>query len=444
MSDLRTLIRVDIRIDQHWSIRAAPDLHFRPDPSDTEDSDRTIRLPVQRDPLGRYHLPATSLVGGLAQHMRTAASLVSSGSTDVAATSWLGSANDKQTTPSQLRCLAATIHPVDADEISVDAVEVRSTQIDPARRAAKEHTLRTQELLPPALVTWWLEWDHHDVGQRLDDLLKLLKAWLPVIGGRRSANRGRGVVQAVQHRTLDLTKPDDLTWWLGERPAYDWHSKAMLSDPWKCWQNNAATNEGQRLLSCSFRVVDSLHLGGEGRRTDENSREITRTKDTLPSTSWRGVFRHRVAHILRVSGREDEIVDTQARLFGSGRERGASADAGTRGQLRFGDSPVTATRHTRTHVAIDRISGGAAQVHADDPLEDAGLLFTVDYFGHGATLDLVIYNDSEQEVIEPDRALLAAVIQDLDDGIIGVGGMTSRGYGTLERTTEIMWEGASS
>ena len=94
----------------------------------------------------------------------------------------------------------------------------------------------------------------------------------------------------------------------------------------------------------------------------------------------------------------------------------------------------------RTHVAIDRISGGAAELRAEDPLDDVGLLFSIDHFGPGASVELVVYNDSRQPVSPEDRELLEAVIRDLNEGIIGIGGLTSRGYGTLSLLSDIKWE----
>lgn len=426
MSSLRTLIRVDIKIDQQWAIGAAPDLHFRPDDQDVAESERTIRLPVQRDPSGGYLLPATSLVGSLGRHLGKDAS------------AWLGSGDGDNAAPSELRCLSATIH-----NVAERPTEVSTTAIDEARRAAEQHALRTEELLEPAEVTWWLEWDHHDEGLVLVDLIEKLADWRPIVGRHRSANRGRAFVQDVHHRTLDLDNDADLTWWLAERPLFDWGKKKIdLKElGWTTTKGAHGDNEGARLLSCRFTVQDALHIGGLGQRVDENDRKITRTKETLPGTSWRGVFRHRMRHIVRVTSQENHDVEaTTARLFGSPRASGASKGFGHRGQLRFGDSVVNGTVRTRTHVAIDRITGGAAELHAADPLDDVGLLFTLDHYGPGATLELVIYNDSAQPVSPGDKRLLEAVIRDIDEAIIGVGGMTSRGYGTLKMDGVIKWE----
>lgn len=311
-----------------------------------------------------------------------------------------------------------------------------TTAIDPARRAAEGGNLRREELLQPALVTWWLEWDHHESDLNLEDLVAALQLWQPVIGRRRSANRGRAHVEAVHHRTVDLATAQGLTWWLGERLTLQWDSPASLGVGWRA-ARGTTRDEGREVLRQTFRVTDALHTGGEfaGAGVKDNR---NRTRRMLPSASWRGVFRHRVGHIVRVTTggseaeAEERVAQVTARLFGTGREKGASDEAGYRGQLRFGDSEVHGALACRPHVAIDRVTGGAAKGTAEDPKDDSGLLFDVEYFGPGATLDLVIFNDSDTEVSKEDRALLNAVIRDIDTGVIGVGAMTSRGYGTLQ------------
>lgn len=418
MSTLRTLIRVDIQIDQEWAVGAAPELWFRPDAADIEEDSRTIRQQIQRDPSGAFLLPATSLVGSLRGHLGF-----------VDGNRWLGSSQGDDTIPSALRCLGATIHAPEARTLT-------STAIEPKRRAAQGGYLRAEEVLKPALVTWWVEWDHHNPDLNLDELVRQLRQWRPVIGRRRSANRGRAHVDAVHHRTIDLATEEGLSWWLAERTVLCWTSLA-LGQGW-ITESGTTADEGRVLLRQTFRVVDALHIGGLPLSSEDGVKNLNRTRDVLPSTSWRGVFRHRVEHIVRVStsGSQKEVdkrvAAVSARLFGSGREPGASEEAGHRGQLRFGDSTVQGARARRTHVAIDRVSGGAARATAEDPKDDSGLLFEVEYFKPGSALDLVILNDSFDPVSQADRGLLDAVIKDLDDGLIGVGGMTTRGYGTLQ------------
>ena len=62
------------------------------------------------------------------------------------------------------------------------------------------------EVLNPCLVTWWLEWDHHDAGLRFDDLMTRLKLWRPIIGRHRSADRGRAHVKHKTETAPNLTE----------------------------------------------------------------------------------------------------------------------------------------------------------------------------------------------------------------------------------------------
>ena len=135
----------------------------------------------------------------------------------------------------------------------------------------------------------------------------------------------------------------------------------------------------------------------------------------IPGSSWKGVFRHRVDFILDVVGATDLQRDgIAAALFGS-QQHG-------RGLLTFGDSPIKDTQtQPRTHVAIDRFTGGARD----------GSLFTLDSVPRGSTFTLHIGGAA---AIGPVENLLNHVIRDLSEGVIGVGGHGSRGYGWVARS----------
>ncbi|MFV0405949.1 MAG: RAMP superfamily CRISPR-associated protein [Propioniciclava sp.] len=417
MTKQRTLLRVDIRIDQHWAIGAAPDVAFRPDAPDIDYQDRTIRLPIQRDASGRVALPATSLVGCLRNHLGAAGDR------------WLGTSTSSGTQPSALRTLAATVHTPDPIQ------ERTTTAVDGDRRAAAAGSLRREELVPPSLVTWWIEWDHRDESLKFADLLARLATWHPVVGRRRSANRGRAHVQQIHDRTIDLTTVEGLTWWLTDRHTLDWSSAdCPPGEEWRRTDGGSA-DPGTRLATYTFGVVDGLHIGGAG-HTDN----LIHTATTLPSTSWRGVFRHRAEHILRVASpnpdAENHATETIDRLFGTGRTKAASETGGRRGILRFAGSEISAEPSTRTHVAIDRVSGGAAQGTVQDPRDSSGMLFSVQYFPPETTVALTIFVDGHEQLSAEDRHLIDQIIRDINDGVIGVGGMTSRGYGTLTLVRE--------
>jgi CRISPR/Cas system CSM-associated protein Csm3 (group 7 of RAMP superfamily) len=96
---------------------------------------------------------------------------------------------------------------------------------------------------------------------------------------------------------------------------------------------------------------------------------------------------------------------------------------GRRGRIAFHDSTVTDARtENRAHVAIDRISGGSRDK----------LLFQQTVVTSGR---LRLRITALEPLAETERDLLHAVVRDIDDGLIGVGGGGQRGHGTLRLTT---------
>lgn len=157
----------------------------------------------------------------------------------------------------------------------------------------------------------------------------------------------------------------------------------------------------------------------------------------MPASSWKGVLRHRVETILRLvlgrEGRGEEgsrdgegrlVQDVLALLFGSlehgrglvwvrdGAFTAGSPDPGQAG----GPAPVG----KRTHVAIDRFSGGAKP----------SALFTWECVLPGSRVRLEL-DAPGLERSPACRNLLLHAVRDLHEGLIGIGAGTSRGYGTV-------------
>jgi CRISPR/Cas system CSM-associated protein Csm3 (group 7 of RAMP superfamily) len=111
-------------------------------------------------------------------------------------------------------------------------------------------------------------------------------------------------------------------------------------------------------------------------------------------------------------------------VFGRGGGRDESAESvGARALVRIPDAEVREfTERVRTHVAIDRFTGGA--------LPEA--LYTMEVLEAGR-FELRV--DAIAAIGEPllteIRAVLRLVLGDLDDGIIGMGAGVARGYGTV-------------
>ena len=320
--------------------------------------------------------------------------------------------------------------------------------IDSWRRAAGGTTLRSESVVNRERTTfrWAL---CHDGGVD-GDLLDELAAWRCEIGARRTIGLGRLVVDSVAATSVDLTVGPELTWWLNHRDRWLLGSgdDAAIAPPGEVVSGSgAAAASGPDEPSWTWRIVDPLHVGtgefaadGEHPSGPPTPQRRTRVKDfrrapsagkgkpvrlEIPGSAWKGVFRHRVSSILRVGGAtEDEVGAVVRVLFGHHGDRTPIGPLGERrrGRLQFRSSTVDApVTLTRTHVAIDRISGGAAE----------SKLFTVRSVPQG-TASLRI--DGVAGLTDPVRNLLHHVVWDIHEGLLGVGAFTGRGYGTLALT----------
>lgn len=415
----RALLRVRLHIDQPWAVGAVSTYDVtRPRRRPTDDDEPTVYLPIQKNPRDNTPvLPATSLVGSLRAHLTNPQR-------------WLGGPDS----PSPVRALGTVLD-------QTQPISVRTgTAVDPTRRAAAARTLRSEELVEAAtgsttVVAWWLQLDNDRDIADIDDLTQQLLRWTPIVGRRRGVGRGHAVVAGVDVAVIDLRSVSGLTWWLAERSGWLTGSPTAKKPPGGIQAATSAHDADPppvaNTLTWRFTAVDPLHLGVA--RTAEltgHRGTVTHTGTMVPGSSWRGLFRHRIAHVVRMRG--GDVDTTLSRLFGSGRTAGASATGGHRGQLSFDDSPVqlAGSLQVFTHVAIDRVTGGARQFSENlDDDTGQGALFKIQAIPPGSSTQLRIRWTGHLD--DHDRSLLAAVIADLDDGILGVGGLTSRGYGTV-------------
>lgn len=412
MVNYRALIRVDLEVRQPWAIGGLAGVRDE------------VGLPILVDPRQdgppAAFLPATSLVGSLRRHL------------GVSGSDWLGadeSSEEKPATPSRLRCLGVDLSGADG------VLSRQTTKIDARRRAADPNMLRAEEWVDasdsePTKASWWLQVDRPC--DALTELLTELWNWRPIVGRRRSVGHGDAIVTGVHYTELDLATPEHLTWWLtgrhvwagahdGQPPGWQSHDRPDAARP----------DSSAESMVVAFVVEEPLFVGRGDLKVERRS-NLQTTWKRIPGSSWKGIFRHRVEHVLRVAGYSGEgsarIVET---LFGSPRRRGASEDAGVRGKLRFFDSDLLAAATiTRTHVAIDRVTGGASDRSGKPGSESrGGALFSVEAVAPDTAVDLRI--DSQGGLSDFERLLLEHVIADIHDRLIGVGGLTSRGYGTL-------------
>ncbi|WP_407286463.1 RAMP superfamily CRISPR-associated protein [Streptomyces sp. BP-8] len=416
---------------------AAPETHtvgsvLRPD------------LPLARDGWGKPYLPSTSLTGSLRQQAPKDRRRNLFG--DVFKDTDNSDKNGWETTTaiaSPTRVLGTRLTLPEPP-----VMRRRHTAIDRHRAAAKATTLHDRELLPPGTeLTCWLRIDTETTESALvDEVIELLGAWRPRIGGGRTAGYGRAELITVRHRVIDLSTRDGLHHWLtvGGPQVVDDQATVVYD---RAQQAGGAPDEpylfGRPL---EFRIADALHVGSgtfaerSGRRTGV-AQVLRDHEDTplVPGSTWKGVLRARVEYILRSVGIGNVCTSVKdgaagscgacvvCEAFGWTERPGAtthddgqpSKSVGARGRLLFADSPLReGSVKVRNHVAIDRVFGGARDeaLYTEEAVEDCHLALHIRHDG---------------AVPHAVRAALVLALADLADGAIGIGGGTTRGYGTL-------------
>ena len=420
-----TVIRVDGHLAGPWAIGSA-----------SHDVDQNI--PILLDPRTRQPvLPATSLVGALRAHLSDPVGWLGPEPDDT------GTDGDSERTPSRLWALSSTL------DAPVGVGIVHRTAIDGWRGAAAGTTLRSESVVDAERTGF--RWALCHDGATDHGLLQELAAWRCEIGARRTIGLGRLVVQQVSAVTIDLAEVTGLTWWLSGRDGWLRAAKdgAVPAPPGEVIvRPGTGTDRADDVESWTWRIVDPLHVGtggftengtvdGDGapgarstrvreyRRAPAGRSPGDRERLEIPGSAWKGLFRHRVSMVLRSCDATPSGIDDVVQvLFGHHGDRDQAGAPGRRrrGLLRFHSCVVDVTQTlTRTHVAIDRISGGAAE----------SKLFSIRSVPTG-TAQLRIGGSTG--LPEPVRNLLHHVVWDLHEGLIGVGAFTTRGYGTLSLT----------
>lgn len=358
-----------------------------------------IDKPVALHPRTRHALvPASGLIGSLRAH----AERVAGGE---AAASLFGSLDedDRDGVPSMVRALGAQVSrsggPVQLDDLEVR----RQTKIDRRRGAAAATSLRKSQTVPAgADVRLYLE--ARDA-ERLDQVLAVLTSWQPTIGGGRTSGLGRATVTTVKAGVLDTATEKGLELLLSRSGPDLVEAVARDVSP-----VDAPAREPLR--EYRFQLASPVLVKGE---LDGKAVAALRRNGVphIDGSTWKGIFRsgceavvNSVAEALGQSMGDTSI----ERLFGSVRRRGV---------LRFSETTITGAESTdRIHVSIDRVTGGAAEnrLFQDKPVHRGEVVVTVEVDG---------------EAPEWAGILLDAVAVDIHDGLVGVGGMTARGYGWL-------------
>jgi CRISPR/Cas system CSM-associated protein Csm3 (group 7 of RAMP superfamily) len=370
---------------------------------------------------GRAQLPGTSLAGALREMVRGQRG---AGVAD----DWFGRIVPGAETEAQ----ASRVWVLGSRRLdNADSQLLSSTRIDRFRGAAADNTLRTEEVLPAgSSFEVFLRCDDAADGE-VGDLAALVAAWQPLIGRGVSRGRGRCAVEAVRYGILRLGDPDDLLRWLTlNGPAL---AREVAVHP------VSAPDDGlpaDLLFRVPVTITGPWHIGS-GEKPEPGSREpipLLRAggQPVVPGTAVKGLLRSRAEFILRSVGLEPPPCDKvpcgkcwTCEVFGyGGGEDTGSASVGRRAAIRLADAVISSpVATTRTHIAIDRFTGGVLD----------GALYTMEVLEGGSfaiEVDLLSADIGETRRAEI-AAVLRLVLEDLSDGIIGMGGSTARGYGSV-------------
>lgn len=332
-------------------------------------------------------------------------------------------------TPSAIEILGATLIGDSPKE-----EKRRRTAINLETGAAKKGSLRNEQFVGATTfrIVVQIRGVQGDSSGAVDAWLKLVENWKPILGRGRTVGLGYARVVRVETISANLKTTNGLGWWLRQKPDFFADSyqpprqiKGELVSDIKAFNKNDPRTAGE--LTVDFELVEPLHLGFEN--PEEGEIKVYRQFDNLciPGTSWKGVFRHRAEVILNVltndTGMEEDKNQVISLLFGS-------ADTG-RGILGFRNSTLVAAdgrsnamTGKREHVAIDRFAGGAKD----------SAKFTWECVLPGNQVTLTIDAARLDERLPNCKNLLKHIVRDFHDGLIGIGGGISRGYGQISVT----------
>jgi CRISPR/Cas system CSM-associated protein Csm3 (group 7 of RAMP superfamily) len=151
----------------------------------------------------------------------------------------------------------------------------------------------------------------------------------------------------------------------------------------------------------------------------------------VPGSGLKGLLRSRAEFILRSTGAvPPPCLDQQCgtcwtcQVFGHGGGKDTEpGSVGARSAIRVADAVVQKPEPVRrTHIAIDRFTGGVLD----------GALYEVEALEAGTfTVQVEQLAMLTEERLTEIRAVLRLILADLDDGIIGIGAGVARGYGSV-------------
>ncbi|MGH3905066.1 MAG: RAMP superfamily CRISPR-associated protein [Pseudonocardiaceae bacterium] len=379
----------------------------------TPHGESSNHLPLRRDPDGAVALPGSTVAGSLRAHCASRPGLPE----DL----FGGAPGTEEKVASRVQVLGVRLrgslpHGESATRVAIDR----------RRGAARVHALFTVEQLPVGT-----EFDVHlrwnDPGAALDTFLDAVRAWRPRLGRGVTTGSGACTVIGLAWETYDLTSVDGLLAWLAVDGPATYPQPAELSAP----------ASPDAVIDVRLEIVDGLHVGtGEPGQLPGHDGEVSLVvhRDEvpyIPGSGLKGVLRSRVEYLCRILGRpacDDARCGAcpACGLFGWSPRSGGDPRMGARAAVVIPDAMIEdADIDVRTHVALDRVTGGAR----------TALLYgqQVVVAGH-----FRLRIEPLRPLAEVEFALLRTCVADLHDGLIGIGAATTRGLGTV-RVRDDAW-----
>ena len=375
-------------------------------------------LPLRTDPTGALNIPGTTIAGSLRHHCARQPSLNGLFGSEPGA---------DQLTASTIQVLGCVLRSQPAP------LQRTRTAIDRHRGAPANRTLHTIEQLPAGTqFDVVIRWNDPDPDQ-LDALTATLHDWAPRIGRGSSVGAGACTVTHLGRADYDLATIDGLMAWLAlsDAPNRAYPEPDPLPD----------RTPPAPLRRLTFAVVDGIHIGTGSPRSESERPEVAAIVRSgpnviIPGTSIKGVLRARAEYISRTcgihacGGTQPATCPTErpcppCRIFG--RSADTDGNGSRRAAVAIPDAVVTdPIVEVRQHVAIDRFTGGARDklLYTDEVLVRGRFTLTLD--------------DLAGPLTPAESALIDATLQDLDEGLVGIGARTTAGYGTV-RITDPTW-----
>ncbi len=418
--------------------------------------DQFLDQPVTRDSFGLYSIPASSITGAL----RAYAKKLDASENCSAVDKLFGSANKDGSDASLLWVSDAKLLDFDGQFAASKFIQGRSSDckiatnqgpfirdhvcIDEQSATAKEGGKFDEEIVPSGAkfaleltLDGWNKAEAEDCKSLFLKLCNSLKNRKISFGGKQTNGYGRISFKddEIMIREFDLTKEKDAEDYLNlkNKPLFSKNDGGQ-EVPLKV-ESDATVNQKDNTVSgdITLTLVSNgplLVVGpgvGEDLKNIDADMTFVRTpvfdynkqtvvdKKIIPSTSFKGVLRHRMIDIAKVWGFKDNYAPLLTKIFGD------KDDAGV-GNLYVTDTTLKGNLNKEVvvqHVAIDRFTGGAY----------TGALFNeAPVWNKETEFDLhIILN----ELDFVSAKLLAFALFDLAEGTLPIGNGVNRGNGKL-------------